>query len=277
MAASARRLESQFRLPTAPLPVLVPPLRVVESGLSEKLKAIKKEHRLTTGSELIDLLERRQRSQVVPTALENIDALLDGGLPRGKMIELAGRGVRLSIVTAALASATSLGESAAFIDLGDAFDPQLGESAGIHLYRMLWVRPKTMKQAVAAAEMVIATGFQLVVLDAGLPPLRGRVADAAWVRLARAAESHGTALFVSTPYPLTGTTSEAMLRAAAARGKWRGGLLTGIETTLRLEKHRRKKPGESVSLLFETSEQRAASGERETAPCSLPAARRSPL
>jgi len=134
-----------------------------------------------------------------------------------------------------------------------------------------------MKQAVAAAEMLIATGFQLVVLDAGLPPLRGRVADAAWVRLARASESHGTAFLVSTPYPLTGTTSEAMLRAERVRGRWRGGLLTGIETTLRLEKHRRKKPGESVSLLFETSEQRAASGERETAPCSPPAARRSPL
>jgi hypothetical protein len=260
MAASARRLESQFRLPTASLPVLVPPLPPVDSAWSEGLKAIKKEHRLTTGSELIDILERRRRNQVVPTTLESIDALLDGGLPRGKMTEVAGRGVRLSIEIAAIASATTCGEAAALIDLGDCFDPQLGESAGIQLQRMLWVRPRTMKQAVAAAEMLIAAGFQLVVLDAGLPPLRGRVADAAWVRLARAAEAHGCALLVSTPYPLTGTTSEAMLRAERARARWRGGLLTGIETTLRLEKHRRKRAGESARVEFRMAEEFAVRG-----------------
>ena len=260
MAATARRLESQFRLPTAPLPVLVPPLPAVDSELSEALKALKKEHKLTTASELIDILERRRRNQVVPTTLESLDALLDGGLPRGKMTEVAGRGVRLSIEIAAIASATTCGEAAALIDLGDCFDPQLGESAGIRLQRMLWVRPRTMKQAVAAAEMVIATGFQLVVLDAGLPPLRGRVADAAWVRLARAAEAHGCALLISTPYPLTGTLSEAMLRAEKSRARWRGGLLTGIEATLRLEKHRRKRAGESAHVEFRMPEALAVGG-----------------
>src|SRR5207244_4008325 len=118
------------------------------------------------------------------------------------------------------------------------------------------------------------------IVDAGLPPLRGRVADAAWVRLARAAEAHGTALLVSTPYPLTGTTSEAMLRAEPSRGRWRGGLLTGVETTLRLEKHRRKRPGESVAVLFHAPEAlavgcwpladayRSANGQRRRRRCS---------
>ena len=73
---------------------------------------------------------------------------------------------------------------------------------------------------------------------------------ASWVRLARAAEAHGTALLISAPYPLTGTTSEAMLRAERAAGRWRGGLLTGVETTLRLEKHRKKRPGEIARLIF---------------------------
>ncbi len=254
MAATARRLESQFRLIPTAIPVLVPALPPVDSEVSEALKTLKAAHRLTTGTELIEALERRRRNQVVPTTLEGVDALLDGGLPRGKMTEIAGRGARLSIAIAALASATTTGEAAALIDLGDAFDPQMGESAGVDLRRMLWARPNTLKQAVTAAEMLVATGFQLVVLDAGLPPLRGRVADAAWVRLARAAEAHGTALLISAPYPLTGTTSEAMLRAEASRGRWRGGLLTGVETTLRLEKHRRKRPGESTRVCFETIE-----------------------
>ena len=254
MAASVRRLESQYRLPTPAIPVLLPPLPPVDSALPEAINALKGARKLSTGAELIEALERKRRHQVVPTTLESVDKLLDGGLPRGKMTEVAGFGARLSIAVAALASATSTGEAAAFIDLADCFDPQLGDSAGIDLHRMLWVRPQTLRQSVSAAEMLVATGFQLVVLDAGLPPLRGRVPDAAWVRLARAAEAHGSALLISTPYPLTGTTSEAMLRAERAGGRWRGGLLTEVETTLRLEKHRRKRPGESVRLIFTSPE-----------------------
>ncbi len=260
MAVTARRLESQFQLLPAAIPVLLPPLPDVDSAASEAVKELRKglEGRisacLTSGTELIEALDRRRRNQVVPTTLEAIDALLDGGLARGKMTEIAGRGARLSVAVATLASATSIGEAAALIDIGDAFDPQIGEAAGINLRRMLWVRPKTLKQAVTAAEMLTTTGFQLVVLDAGLPPLRGRVPDASWVRLARAAEAHGTALLVSAPYPLTGTTSEAMLRAEGSRGRWSDKLLTGVETALRLEKHRRKRPGESARLIFHVEE-----------------------
>jgi len=276
MAASAQRLESQYRLPTGAIPILLPPLPAVDSGMSETVKALKSAHRLATGTELVEALERRRRNQVVPTTLDAVDKLLDGGLPRGKMTEVAGFGARLSIEIAALASATATGEAAAFIDLQDCFDPQLGESAGIDLHRMLWVRPATMRQAVSAAEMLVATGFQLVVLDAGLPPLRGRVPAASWVRLARGAEAHGSALLISAPYPLTGTTSEAMLRAERAGGRWRGGLLTGVETTLRLEKHRRKRPGESARLQFLTPEEFAVRGsrfaEKATANCELRAA-----
>ncbi len=221
MAAIARRLESQFRLPQPAIPVLVPPLPPVDSGVSEAVEALKKAHRLTSGSELIEALERRRRDRSVPTTLAAVDILLDGGLSRGKMTEISGRGARFPVVVATLASATSIGEAAALIDIGDAFDPHIGEA---------------------------------VILDAGLPPLRSRVPDAAWVRLARAAEAHGSALLVSAPYPITGTTSEAMVRAEAARGKWNGGLLIGIDTTMRLEKHRRKRPGQHARLAFEVAE-----------------------
>ncbi len=259
MAAPVRRLESQFRLIPAAIPVLVPALPPVEPGGSEAVEALRKglERRisahLTSGTELLEALGRRRRDQVVPTTLEAIDNLLDGGLPRGKMTEIAGRGARLSIVIATLASTTSIGEAASLIDVGDCFDPQLGATAGIDLRRMLWVRPKTLKEAVTAAEMLVTTGFQLVVLDAGLL-LRGRVADAAWVRLSRAAEAHGSALLISAPYPLTGTTSVAMLRAEASRGRWSGTLLTGVESNLRLEKHRHKRPGEQARLHFQVAE-----------------------
>jgi hypothetical protein len=184
------------------------------------------------------------------------------------MTEIAGRGTRFSIVIATLAAATSIGEAAALIDAGDCFDPQLAEAAGVDLRRLLWARPRTMKQMVTAAEMLGATGFQLVIIDSGThrPPGR-RVPDAAWVRLARVAESHGATILVSAPYALTGTTSEAMVLAYAPHARWLGRgnaprVLAGIETRLKLEKHRRLRPGQSTTVFFRCEE--AIRGIRES-------------
>lgn len=264
MVALASVPASQFRLLDLEVlrqkPVLVPNLPPVESEVAESVRQLRAgleqsiAARISSGSELVRALERRRREEALPTALPQLDALLGHGLMRGKVTEIAGRGARFSIVVSALAAATAMGEAATLIDAGDHFDPQIGEAAGIDLRRLLWVRPKTMKQAAAAAEMLAATGFQLVVLDAGLPPLRGRIPDAGWVRLARTAEAHGTALLVSAPYALTGTTSEAMVATTRPRPIWSGGLLAGFETKVRLEKHRHKKPGESASLTFKMIE-----------------------
>lgn len=225
--------------------------------------------KLTSGTELIRSLARQRREEILPTGLAPFDGLLAGGLPRGKMTEIAGRGARFSIVLAALAAATSIGEAAALIDTGDGLDPQLAAAAGVVLERLLWVRPKTMKEAVTAAEMLGVTGFQLVALDFGarMPPGR-RAPDAAWVRLARVAESHGTTLLVSSPFAVTGTTSEAMVLTFGARAHWLGQpnaprVLTSVETKLKLEKHRRLRPGATASAVFSTVESIAG---RRTAP-----------
>jgi len=275
MVAHARLPDAQYSLlPSAPTrkqknlqPVelrIVPPLEMPDASAAVRelraslLPAIAA--RLRSGSELVESLARQRRDDILPTTLPPVDALLGGGLARGKMTEIAGRGARWSIVFATLAAATAMGEAAALIDIGDHFDPQLAEAAGIDLRRLLWVRPKTLRQAMTAAEMIGATGFQLVVIDAGVPPLRGRrVPDAAWVRLARMAEAHGCTLLVSAPYALTGTTSEAMLYAARSRARWIGSgrsprLLAGVELRVRLEKHRRKRPGESATLFFTSAE-----------------------
>jgi hypothetical protein len=202
-------------------------------------------------TELLRALEKERRDEQLPTTLDAFDSLLGGGLPRGKMVELTGRrgAGRFSIVLAALAAATSMGEAAVFIDLGDHLDPRTAEEMGVDLQRVLWIRPKTLKQAVMSAEMIAATGFQLVVLDAGTYPVKGRrVPDAAWVRLARTAEANGNAMLISTPYPTTGTASEAVILAQRTRLQWHGRgkaprLLLGVQTELRLEKHRHRKPG----------------------------------
>ncbi|HEX8169012.1 MAG TPA: hypothetical protein VF824_00560 [Thermoanaerobaculia bacterium] len=272
MAVAARSLETQFRLllpeRTPARPVLVPALPEVEPGQREDVARLRASlagtaaARVTNATELLRALERSRRDQTLPTTLAAFDELLGGGLPRGKMVELTGRRAagRFSVVLAALAAATSSGEAAVLVDLGDHLDPQLAEEAGVDLRRLLWIRPETMKQAVMSVEMIAATGFQLVVLDTGLHPLRGRrVGDAAWVRLGRTAESHGTALLVSSPYPLTGTASEAVVMAERPRARWLGRgnaprVLAGITTQLRLEKHRHKKPGAQSALTLEAPE-----------------------
>jgi hypothetical protein len=213
-------------------------------------------------TELIRALEKTRRDETLPTTLDAFDTLLGGGLPRGKMVELTGRrGVgRFSIVMATLAAATSMGEAAVLVDLGDHFDPRTAEESGVDLKRVLWIRPKTLKEAVMSVEMIAATGFQLVILDVGLHPIKSRrVPEAAWVRLARTAEAQGTAMLVSTPYPLTGTASEAVIVAERTRMQWLGRgltprLLAGATTVLRLEKHRHRKPGQLSSLALRVAE-----------------------
>jgi hypothetical protein len=269
MAAPAS-LDWQFQLldfqpqdkTSRPAPTLVPPPPPVEPGsaLAQLRAALEPAMagKVRSGAELLRRTQNTQPAAILPTTLEPFDALLGGGLQRGKLVELVSRRAagRFSIVLSALAAATSIGEAAALIDLGDHFDPQLGEANGIDLRRLLWVRPQSVKEAVMSAEMITATGFQLVVIDVGLHPVRGRRApDAAWVRLARTAEAVGAAMLVSSPYPLTGTASEAVVKGSAARAKWVGRgksprLLCGIEMSLTLEKHRHLKAGSRSRLSF---------------------------
>jgi len=258
VSVTAHSFETLFDWPT-PVPDPAPPERAERDDFARLRASLAgtAAAKMTNGAELIRALEKARRDESIPTTLAPLDALLGGGLPRGKMIELTGRAGRFSIVLSALAAATSMGEAAVLVDLGDHFDPQIAEANGADLRRILWIRPKTLKQAVMSTEMITATGFQLVVLDAGLHPMPGRrVPAAAWVRLGRSAEAHGAAMLISTPYPLTGTASEAVVTAKKARAKWLGRgksprVLAGISLELTLEKHRHRKPGTQMPLALE--------------------------
>lgn len=263
MVATASQREWQFGLldlqPGRPAPTLVPPPPPVEPGAAlAQVRATLEASvaaKVRSGAELLRrAANNTERPELIPTTLDAFDTLLGGGLERGRLVELVSRRAagRFSIAMSALASATSIGETAALIDLGDHFDPQLAEANGVDLRRLLWVRPRTVKEAVMSAEMIVATGFQLVVVDLGLHPIKSRRApDAAWVRLARTAETSRTAMLVSSPYPLTGTASEAVVKGSSGRAKWRRGLLMGIDMTLTLEKHRHMKPGARTTLTLE--------------------------
>ncbi len=200
--------------------------------------------------------EEAEREERLPTAVPALDRLLEGGRPKGQLVEMIGSrsSGRFSTELAVLAAATSVGEAAALVDLGDGLDPATAEALGVDLERLLWVRPATLKQALAAAEMLLGSGFPLVVLDLGMPPVRGgRGVEAVWLRLARAAQTHGSALLIGTPYRVTGTAAAVVLKAGRARPAWQGGdaspwLLGGLASRIEIEKHRGRLPGQSEGL-----------------------------
>jgi hypothetical protein len=103
--------------------------------------------------------------------------------------------------------------------------------------------------------MLLATGFPLVAVELGLAPLRGAAPEAAWVRLARAAESEQAALVLSTPYRVSGFAAGAVVRMEEGRPVWVGGggaprLLVGRASRLLLERELRgySRAGGTLSL-----------------------------
>ena len=114
------------------------------------------------------------------TGFAALDAVLDGGLPRGQLTELVGTASTglTSVVHRLLGHVTGQGQVAAWIDGPDTFDPASAVTAGVDLERLLWVRPPDLATAFTAAEAVLGLGgFPLVLLDASAPPYRPRDAS----------------------------------------------------------------------------------------------------
>lgn len=203
------------------------------------------------------------RETPLATAVAALDEVLDGGLPRGALVELVGRGScgRFSTLLSALQQITSAGEAAVLVDQGAQLDPQTAAAAGIDLGRLLWLRPARLDDSLAAAEMLVATGFPLVALDLGLPPVLGRPPLAAWLRLARTAAVHRAVVLVGSPYRLSGCAAAAVLTGGWGRGRWSGAvgglrLLDGLVARLELEKNTvsRSRSNHQTVAAFTTAE-----------------------
>ena len=193
-----------------------------------------------------DLIRKRRaelREDPLPTSLTGLDHLLGGGLPRGELVELVGRGScgRFAALLATLRAVTGAGEAAALVDQGAQLDPQAAAEIGIDLERLLWLRPQNLGDSLAAADLLVHTGFPLVALDLGLPPVRGRVSLAAWLRVARNAATHQAVVLVGSPYRLSGCAAGVVVAAGRGRGDWSSGghaarLLAGLRSRFSLSK-----------------------------------------
>jgi hypothetical protein len=193
----------------------------------------------------------------LPTALPDLDAALGGGLPRGGVTELVGARStgRTGLASRVMAGATRRGETAAWVDLEDALDPEALAAAGVLLSSLLWVRPRGRDDAFRATELLLgAGGFGLVALDLGLrPPAAHRDGRAVWTRLARAAERTRSTLLVLAPTRQAGSCAALGLEVLSRRALWSGGpgrrpLLDGVAARLAVARSRAGGIGRTVTL-----------------------------
>jgi RecA DNA recombination protein len=191
---------------------------------------------------------RRLSTGIVP-----LDALLDGGLPRGYLSEIVGgpSSGRTTLLHALLASATRRGEVAAVIDLLDALDPPSLARTGVDLERVLWVRPPAPPSALRCAELILSGGgFGLVAVDLGSvgAGLRPAPTYAAWVRLAQVARRSAAAVVLCVPWRMTVSSAAVVLGLTRRRLHWSARLFDGVTTVAELTRSRFSPPERAVVL-----------------------------
>jgi RecA/RadA recombinase len=137
------------------------------------------------------LAQPGDRAARLPTGSARFDALLQGGLPRGRVVELAGAwsSGKTALLFGAMAQLTRGKRLCAYIDGRGELYPPSAAALGVELERLLVVRPPA-KGSPRAAEIVARSGaFPLVVMDL---PDGERVDDAASSRLRAAAAGGGS-------------------------------------------------------------------------------------
>jgi hypothetical protein len=195
----------------------------------------------------------------IATGLAFLDALLDGGFPRGQVAELVGPRTsgRTRVLLGTLAGVTGRGAWAALVDGTDGLDPAAAAALGVSLGRLLWIRCGGRAAAVwrAADVLVQSGGFELVAVDLGdLPPWTlGRTPPAVFVRLQRAVERAATGLLVVGPRRVAGSLAAVAVALVPRAVRWAPGgpgLLAGFEAEARLVRSRTRPPGAGVRLAW---------------------------
>jgi hypothetical protein len=186
------------------------------------------------------------------TGLPQIDHLMGGGFPAGRLSEIYGpvSSGRTSVALGLLAQATRAGEVAAVVDPARSFDPASAQAVGADLERLLWLHPRNGAQAGRCCQQILeAGGFALVFWDLGQVS-EPTLPIASWQRLARAAPASATALVVLTRQRSTGTCADLVLEMQSARPHFSEPpeLLEGLEIEAVVVRHRSGKDQRAASV-----------------------------
>lgn len=119
------------------------------------------------------------------TAIPDLDAVLGGGLPKGRIIEIFGpeSAGKTTLALHAIAQAQRAGGTAAFIDAEHALDPVYAKVLGVDIDKLLVSQPNSGEMALSVVESLVKSGaIALIVVDsvAALTPqdeLNGEMGD----------------------------------------------------------------------------------------------------
>lgn len=102
-----------------------------------------------------------------PIGVLPIDHLLDGGIPKGRFIEIYGSYSTLKsyVLYKALGAVQQAGGKVALIDTEHSFDPDWATQLGVDVNTLLISRPKDAEQGIGVAEGLVRQGFDLIGFD----------------------------------------------------------------------------------------------------------------
>jgi hypothetical protein len=160
----------------------------------------------------------------------------------GRLIELAGAlsSGKTSLAYRMAAGATARGELVGWVDLPNALDPRFLSRAKVKLEDVLWVRPPDLQAALRAAELLLKTGFALVVLDleGARPRELAQLGASVWTRLLRALrESRATALLLGAQRA-AGSFATLGVSTKRERALFDAGLFEGLTSRLEVLRNR---------------------------------------
>lgn len=89
-------------------------------------------------------LKIRHSPELFSTGIAGIDALLNGGIPRGAITEISGAAStgKTSFVLSVISELTRSGAACAWVDVHDALSPESAAASGVVLQRLLWLRTR---------------------------------------------------------------------------------------------------------------------------------------
>ena len=138
---------------------------------NEKLDRVIEDVQRRWGSKALRRLTTADRQHPIPrlsSSLANLDVILGGGLPQGRITELVGQPTSgiLTLTCRFVASAQDNGYFAVYVDLSHTFDPDYAARCGANLDRLFLVRPSTLPDALDILHALISGGMNGVfVLD----------------------------------------------------------------------------------------------------------------
>ena len=213
----------------------------------------------------------RTLCETTTIGIPEVDALLDGGFPVGAISEVTGpqSSGRTGLALSFLAQQTQDERVCAWVNAGDAFDPESAAASGVSLRQLLWVRcrdastvsagnesrispawkAKTrapiwtrLDQALRATDLLLqAGGFAAIVLDLGdtAPEHGSRIPLATWFRFRQAADRTRCCLVVLGQVAYAQSSAAVVLECAPCKPHAAGGtVLNGFSFEVRRERQR---------------------------------------